>query len=56
MVEKPAALISRAIAGVNGKTLMFALPGSVRAVKEYMGEIVKHLEHLIFMVEGVERH
>lgn len=55
-VEKPAALISRAIAGLNGKTLMFALPGSVRAVKEYMGEINKHLEHLIFMVEGVERH
>lgn len=55
-IEKPAALISRAIAGVNGKTLLFALPGSVRAVKEYMGEINKHLEHLIFMVEGMERH
>jgi molybdenum cofactor synthesis domain-containing protein len=55
-IEKPAALISRAIAGVNGKTLMFALPGSVRAVKEYMSEINKHLEHLIFMIEGVERH
>lgn len=55
-IEKPAALISRAIAGVHGKTLMFALPGSVRAVKEYLGEINKHLEHLFYMVEGVERH
>ncbi|MCF8365452.1 MAG: hypothetical protein K9H16_06705 [Bacteroidales bacterium] len=55
-VEKPGALISRALAGVNGKTLLFALPGSVRAVGEYMTEINKHLEHLIYMIEGVERH
>ncbi len=55
-VEKPAALISRALAGVNNKTLLFALPGSVRAVNEYMTEINKHLEHLIYMIEGVERH
>lgn len=55
-IEKPAALISRALAGVNDKTLLFALPGSVRAVGEYMTEINKHLEHLIYMIEGVERH
>jgi len=55
-VEKPAALISRALAGVNGKTLLFALPGSVRAVNEYMTEINKHLEHLIYMIESVEQH
>ncbi len=55
-IEKPAALISRALAGVNDKTLLFALPGSVRAVNEYMGEINKHLAHLIYMIEGVERH
>lgn len=55
-VEKPAALISRAMAGVNNKTLLFALPGSVRAVNEYMAEILKHLEHLIYMIEGIDRH
>nr|NQU91693.1 molybdenum cofactor synthesis protein [Bacteroidota bacterium] len=55
-MEKPAALISRAMAGVNDKTLLFALPGSVKAVNEYMGEITKHLEHLIYMIEGVEKH
>ena len=55
-VEKPAALISRAMAGVNHKTMLFALPGSVRAVNEYMTEILKHLEHLIYMIEGVDRH
>jgi molybdenum cofactor synthesis domain-containing protein len=55
-VEKPAALISRALAGVNEKTLLFALPGSVRAVSEYMTEINKHLAHLVYMLESVERH
>lgn len=55
-VEKPAALVSRAIAGANGSTLIFALPGSVRAVNEYMTEIGKHLEHLYYMVHAVELH
>ena len=55
-VEKPAALVSRALAGVSGKTLMFALPGSVKAVNEYMAELKKHFEHLVYMVEAVELH
>lgn len=55
-IEKPAALVSRAIAGVSGKTLMFALPGSLKAVNEYMAELKKHFEHLVYMVEAVELH
>jgi molybdenum cofactor synthesis domain-containing protein len=55
-LEKPAALVSRAMAGVSGKTLMFALPGSVKAVNEYMSELKKHFEHLVYMVEAVELH
>lgn len=55
-IEKPAALISRAVAGVHEKSLLFALPGSVRAVNEYMGEITRHLEHLFYMIEGIDRH
>ncbi len=55
-LEKPAALVSRAVAGVSGKTLMFALPGSVKAVNEYMNELTKHFEHLFYMVEAVELH
>ncbi len=55
-MEKPAALVSRAIAGVNDKTLLFALPGSVKAVKEYMGEINKHLKHLFYMLNDVDVH
>jgi molybdopterin adenylyltransferase len=51
--EHPAALLSRAVAGVAGTTLVFTLPGSVRAVEEYASEIFRVLEHAILMVQGV---
>ena len=53
---KSNALLSRSVAGVSGKTQIYALPGSVRAVSEYMGEILKTLEHLIFMLHGLDVH
>jgi molybdenum cofactor synthesis domain-containing protein len=52
-VEHPAALLSRAVAGVAGTTLVFTLPGSVRAVEEYADEIFRVLEHAILMVRGM---
>ena len=52
----PSALLSRAVAGVRGQTLIFALPGSVKAVQEYMAEILKVLEHSLHMVWAVEVH
>ena len=54
--EKRGALLTRAIAGVAGSTLVFCLPGSVRAVREYVTEILEVLEHLIFTVHGIDRH
>lgn len=54
--DHPGALLSRSLAGVSARTLVFALPGSVRAVGEYMGEIGKVLEHLLFTVHGIDRH
>jgi molybdopterin adenylyltransferase len=53
---KPNALISRSIAGVMGNSLVFALPGSVKAVNEYMEEILKSLMHMISMVHGLDSH
>jgi molybdenum cofactor synthesis domain-containing protein len=53
---KPNALLSRAIAGVAGTTQIYTLPGSVPAVEEYLGEILKTLEHLIFMLHGLDVH
>ena len=54
--EKPAALLSRGIAGVSGKTLIYTLPGSVKAVTEYCNEILPTIEHSIFMIEGIDSH
>jgi molybdenum cofactor synthesis domain-containing protein len=54
--EKPAALLSRSVAGVMGKSLIFTLPGSVRAVNEYMIEISKSLMHMIYMLHGLDTH
>jgi len=52
----PNALLSRSIAGIMGNTQLYCLPGSVKAVKEYMAEILKTLEHLIFMLNGIDTH
>lgn len=54
--EKPNALLSRSVAGVMGETLVYALPGSVKAVKEYMTEILKTLLHLTYMLNEIDAH
>ncbi len=54
--EKPNALLSRGVAGLMDETLLYVLPGSVRAIKEYMGEIFKTLRHLLFMQRGIDIH
>ncbi|MBI5241538.1 MAG: molybdenum cofactor synthesis protein [Elusimicrobia bacterium] len=53
---KPAALLSRSVAAVAGTTQIYALPGSVRAVEEYLGEILKTMEHMIFMLHALDVH
>lgn len=55
-MEKPAALLSRGIAGVSGKTLIYCLPGSVKAVTEYCKEILPTIEHSIYMIESIDSH
>jgi len=55
-MEKPVALLSRGIAGVSGKTLIYCLPGSVRAVTEYCQEILPTIEHSLYMLEGIDSH
>lgn len=49
----PAALISRSVAAVMDKTIVFTLPGSVKAVTEYTRELQKNFEHLILMLHGI---
>ena len=54
--EKPNALLSRGIAGITGKSLIYTLPGSVKAVDEYMTEILRTLKHTLLMFHGIDSH
>jgi molybdenum cofactor synthesis domain-containing protein len=55
-MEKPNALLSRGVAGAMGKTMVYTLPGSVKAVTEYMSEITKTMVHALFMLHGIDKH
>jgi molybdopterin biosynthesis enzyme MoaB len=55
-MKKPAALISRSIAGVSAGTLIYCLPGSRKAVGEYCTEILPTIMHSIKMVHGIDDH
>lgn len=55
MIE-PAALVSRSIAGVTGRTLVYCLPGSRKAVVEYCQEILPTIIHSIKMILGIDDH
>lgn len=52
----PNALLSRGVAGTIGKTLVYTLPGSEKAVKEYTEEIFKTLHHSLLMIHGIGTH
>lgn len=54
--ENPKALLSRSIAGIMNETLVYALPGSIKAVEEYLSEIFLTLDHLFYMLNGVDNH
>lgn len=55
-MQFPNALISRSIAGVAGHTLIYALPGNPKAVKEYSDEIFKTVEHSFRMLYNIDEH
>lgn len=55
-LQHPAAVLSRSIAGMIGRTLVFCLPGSRRAVTEYMTEILRNVDHMLRMVRGIDEH
>jgi molybdopterin adenylyltransferase len=53
---KPNALLSRGVAGILNKALIYTLPGSPGAVEEYMEEILKTLKHTVYMQYGIDTH
>jgi len=50
------AMMSRGVAGVIGKTLIYTLPGNPKAVQEYTGEICKTLLHSLHMLHEIDKH
>ena len=54
--QNPRARLSRSIAGVSGTMQIYTLPGSVRAVEEYMPTILETIEHLFDMLHAHDDH
>ncbi|RLB58692.1 MAG: molybdenum cofactor synthesis protein [Deltaproteobacteria bacterium] len=54
--SNPNAWLSRSLAGVRDTMLVFAMPGSTRAVGEYLEAIGKVLLHAVWMVHGLDPH
>jgi len=54
--KNPLALLSRSVSGVSGKMLLYALPGSTKAVSEYLEVILPTLLHSIKMMHDLDHH
>lgn len=52
MQQTPRAMLSRAVAGIRGKTLIINLPGSVKAVREALEAVMPSLEHGLEILIG----
>ena len=52
----PAAALSRAIAGVRGRTLIVNVPGSVKGATESLGAVMPLLPHAIQLLHGDTTH
>ncbi|MDO4834275.1 MAG: molybdopterin-binding protein [Bacillota bacterium] len=52
MTKTPRAMLSRAVSGIRGTTLIINLPGSPKAVRESMEFIMSSLEHGLEILNG----
>lgn len=52
MLKTPHAMISRAVAGIRGQTLIVNLPGSPKGVRENLAVILPALKHAIEKIKG----
>lgn len=55
-MQNPNAVISRSVAGTIGNTLVYCLPGSPKAISEYMTEILPTLQHSLKMIYSIDSH
>ncbi len=52
MKKTPRSMLSRAVAGVKGQTLIINLPGSPKAVKENLAVILDVIPHAVEKIKG----
>lgn len=52
----PMAMLSRAVAGVRGRTLIVNLPGSPKGVRENLSVLLPVLPHALDMMRGQTKH
>jgi len=52
--KTPHAMISRAVAGIRGKTLIINLPGSPKGARENLAVVLPALKHAIEKIKGDE--
>ncbi|MDD2619439.1 MAG: MogA/MoaB family molybdenum cofactor biosynthesis protein [Syntrophomonadaceae bacterium] len=50
--QTPKAMLSRAVAGIRGKTLIINLPGSVKGVRESLGAVIPVMDHALDILVG----
>jgi molybdopterin adenylyltransferase len=52
LTKTPRGMLSRAVAGVRGKSLIINLPGSPKAVEENLSSILEVIPHAIEKIKG----
>jgi molybdopterin adenylyltransferase len=52
MAKTPHAMISRALAGLRGKTLIINLPGSPKGVRENLAVVLPAVPHAVEKIQG----
>ncbi|MBN1460451.1 MAG: MogA/MoaB family molybdenum cofactor biosynthesis protein [Armatimonadetes bacterium] len=52
LVHTPQAMLSRAVAGLRGRTLIINLPGSPRGARECLAIVLPVLPHALAMIAG----
>jgi molybdenum cofactor synthesis domain-containing protein len=55
LAKTPHAMLSRAVVGVRGQTLIINLPGSIKGARENMEVLLPALEHALDKIQGDPR-
>jgi molybdopterin biosynthesis enzyme MoaB len=52
LAKTPHAMLSRAVVGIRGQTLIINLPGSMKAAQENLDTLIPTLDHALSKIQG----